>query len=121
MGYLKLKSLLLFPRFPLFNLLYIWPPVLCLQLLRYVYDKTIWQKRKSKTEITFPNELKLPNSKEVYHLVAVVYHVGNSAHNGHYVNEVLDWETGEWFFCDDDVVVSIFVLLLLLSILLSFF
>jgi len=83
-----------------------WPPVLCLQLLRYVYDKTTWQKRKVKTEITFPNELKLPNSKEVYHLVAIIYHVGNSAHNGHYVNEVLDWETGEWFFCDDDVVVS---------------
>ena len=84
-----------------------WPPVLSLQLLRYVYDKTTWTKRKVKTEITFPDKINLPYCDEEYHLVGIIYHVGNSAHNGHYVTEVLDWESGGWYFCDDDTVVPV--------------
>ena len=71
-----------------------YPIVLFLQLMRYVYDFESGVKRKLMTEIQYPNELVL--NKEIYHLVAVLYHKGKSAYSGHYVTEVMDWNTGDW-------------------------
>jgi ubiquitin carboxyl-terminal hydrolase 48 len=48
------------------------PDILFLQLLRYVYDRKTYEKKKSKVEISFPDELTL--NGEEYKLVAVLYH-----------------------------------------------
>ena len=44
------------------------------------------------------------NGQKKYILVAVQNHPGNSAHEGHYVANAMDWNTGVWFeFNDEDV------------------
>lgn len=75
------------------------PDVLFLQLLRYIYDTTTLERKKVMRKITFPNTLTLRD--EEYSLVAVLYHKGKSAYGGHYICEVLNWLTSEWWLCDD--------------------
>ena len=78
------------------------PSVLFLQLLRYVYDKETFEKRKLMKSISFPGTISL--NDEEYDLVAVLYHKGLSAYGGHYICEVLNWETQSWWLCDDDLI-----------------
>ncbi len=78
------------------------PSVLCIHLLRYSYDKKTFAKRKLQCDLVYPDILRLNDDE--YRLVAVVYHKGRSANGGHYVCDVLDWSTSEWFHCDDDSV-----------------
>ena len=87
------------------------PAVLFVKLIRYIFDRSTCDKKKLKTDISFPAELTL--NGERYELVAVLYHKGVSAHGGHYVTEVLDMDaraTGKpcdqniWWLCDDQVV-----------------
>jgi hypothetical protein len=80
----------------------IYPSILYLHLQRYIYDRNSGDKVKSKKEVKFPNELILGN--EEYILVAVLYHKGNSAYGGHYIADVLEWESGKWWLFDDDFV-----------------
>jgi ubiquitin C-terminal hydrolase len=82
------------------------PPVLNLQLNRYVFDMESFSKQKCTTKVLLPHTLKVPlkETHQIYVLVAVQNHLGNSAHGGHYVANAMDWSTGVWFeFNDEDV------------------
>ena len=98
------------------------PPVLNIQLARYVFDRKTYAKRKLSTKVLLPRILYVPSNgnankkrkcetstnhdsnKAVYILCAVQNHLGNSALGGHYVADVMDWTTGVWYeFNDEDV------------------
>ena len=70
------------------------PPYLNLQLNRYTYDRVLLRKKKLNVPIEFPDQLDLSsyvNEKEgssVYQLVGVLVHVGQEAHQGHYIVHV---------------------------------
>lgn len=75
------------------------PPVLTIDLMRYVYDLKTFSKVKLKTSLRFEEKITLQG--EEYRLVSVLYHKGRSAYGGHYVAETLDWATEQWWHCDD--------------------
>ena len=84
------------------------PPVLNIQLARYVFDMKTFRKRKLTNKILLPKSLQLKSTNGetdvIYILYAVQNHRGSSAYTGHYVAEVMDWTTGVWFECDDEKV-----------------
>ena len=82
------------------------PAILFLQLLRYYFDRKTFEKKKSISNVVIPNTVRLTPDGEDYVLVAVLYHVGISAYGGHYVSDILDWNCGQWWFCDDEFVVT---------------
>ena len=62
---------------------------------------------KNKTKIALSAEyfLYCPNDPEViYVLVYIKYHIGNDLDQGHYIYDVLDYNTGTWWKCDDEIV-----------------
>lgn len=75
------------------------PNLLILKLMRYYYDRKTNNKKKFQTALTFPPQLEVNN--EEFELTAVLYHKGNSAHGGHYVAELLEWEENNWWMFDD--------------------
>ncbi|KAF9956174.1 hypothetical protein BGZ72_002955 [Mortierella alpina] len=84
------------------------PPVLNIQLMRFVYDGQ-YSKRKSKDIIRFPRSIdfsSLLQSKEadIYDLSAVLVHSGASAHSGHFLAHVLNQRTQKWFVLNDEEV-----------------
>mmetsp|Transcript_20083 Transcript_20083/g.42088 ORF Transcript_20083/g.42088 Transcript_20083/m.42088 type:complete len:1210 (+) Transcript_20083:2-3631(+) len=89
------------------------PPVLNIQLARYVFDRETFSKRKLTTKVRLPKLLEIPNSATFeghmhakYVLCAVQNHLGSSAHGGHYTADVMDWTTGVWYeFNDEDVTI----------------
>jgi len=84
------------------------PPVLNIQLARYVFDMKTFRKRKLTNKILLPKSLQLKSTNGEtdvnYILYAVQNHRGSSAYTGHYVAEVMDWTTGVWFEYDDEKV-----------------
>ena len=78
------------------------PTLLNIQLLRYVYNRKTFEKTKLQQSVSFTDRIQLNGQQ--YRLVSVLYHKGKSAYGGHYVAEVLDWDTGRWWHCDDDEV-----------------
>lgn len=87
------------------------PPVLNLQLARYVFDRETLSKRKLTTKVLLPKSLEIPstattkqNEHSRYILCAVQNHLGTSAHGGHYVADVMDWTTGVWYEFNDEEV-----------------
>ena len=47
--------------------------------------------------------MSFPNNPEVlYILVSIKLHIGNYMDKGHYVCDVLDYNTGTWWNCDDE-------------------
>ena len=84
------------------------PPVLNIQLARYIFDLKTFRKRKLMNKILLPKWLHLKttsgDTSVKYLLYAVQNHRGSSAYTGHYVAEVMDWTTGTWFEYDDDKV-----------------
>ncbi|KAJ1434734.1 hypothetical protein B484DRAFT_429047, partial [Ochromonadaceae sp. CCMP2298] len=79
------------------------PRVLCLHLLRYGYDRKTFERKKLKSEVALSDEMEVGGTR--YKLVSALYHKGRSAYGGHYVCDVLAWETGQWWHCDDESVV----------------
>ena len=82
------------------------PPVLQIQLNRYIFDIQRNVKRKRLEEATLPHTLnfKVNGKCKEYVLCGVLNHLGTSAYGGHYVAEGMDWTTGVWFeFNDKDV------------------
>ena len=80
------------------------PAVLIIALRRYVYNRATYDKKKLRNAIAFPDNLDFGShgtEKENYTLVSVLYHRGVSAHGGHYVADVLDWDNQLWWHCDD--------------------
>jgi len=88
------------------------PPVLNIQLSRYVFDMETLTKRKISEKVRLPRCLVIKESKqggsdELEHnfiLAAVMRHQGQSAYSGHYIGEAMDWRTGIWFEFNDNIV-----------------
>lgn len=83
------------------------PPVLNVQLSRYVFDLTQYVKKKLSDKVLLPTTLSVPKSDgttKKYLLCAVMRHQGTSAYSGHYVAEAMDWLTGQWFEFNDEIV-----------------
>jgi len=89
------------------------PPVLNLQLLRFVFDRKTGYKKKLNSFIQFPDILDMKDhvknefvgSNSVYELSAVLIHFGVSAYSGHYVAHIRDKKSGSWYkFNDEDIV-----------------
>ena len=86
------------------------PPVLNLQLLRFVFESRV--KKKLSSCIQFPDVLDLrdlvcndPNA--VYELTAVLIHRGPSAYSGHYVAHIKAKDNQAWFKFNDEEVEKI--------------
>ncbi|KXJ21295.1 ubiquitin carboxyl-terminal hydrolase 48 [Exaiptasia diaphana] len=90
------------------------PPVLNLQLLRFVFDRKTGYKKKLNSHVQFPdvlsldgflrNDAKQDTSDAVYDLTAVLMHQGTSAYSGHYVAHIRDTEANTWYkFNDEDI------------------
>ncbi|CAL1704590.1 unnamed protein product [Somion occarium] len=101
------------------------PPVLHVSLLRFVFDLSSLERKKSKHTITFPLTLdmeqflgsqddKLKHSQKrangehrdrnVYHLRGVLLHKGPSAYHGHYEAQVYDVTSKSWYQFNDETV-----------------
>ncbi|CAG2108466.1 unnamed protein product, partial [Medioppia subpectinata] len=90
------------------------PPVLNIQLLRFVFDPHI---KKLNSIIRFPDILDakpfidsadgLDPRETTYHLSAVLIHRGPSAHSGHYIAHIKDQNTGFWYKFNDEKVEQI--------------
>jgi ubiquitin carboxyl-terminal hydrolase 48 len=81
------------------------PPVLNIQLARYVFNLKTYRKQKLMNKVMLPRFLftdENNSDKRKYILCAVQNHRGSSAYSGHYVAEVMDWITGVWFEFDDE-------------------
>ena len=49
--------------------------------------------------------LSRPNDpKVIYVLVSIKYDIGNDMDQGQYICDVLDYSTGTWWKCDDEIV-----------------
>lgn len=88
------------------------PPLLNIQLSRYIYDMKTLSKRKVSEKVLLPLEMNLESetdgsnepAKHRYILCAVMIHKGKSAYSGHYVAQAMDWTTGCWFEFNDTLV-----------------
>ncbi|XP_026819336.1 ubiquitin carboxyl-terminal hydrolase 48-like [Rhopalosiphum maidis] len=93
------------------------PSVLNFQLMRFVYDRESMQKTKLNTMIKFPQTLdmaqylNLPKKQNAtsrknykYNLYAVLIHKGSSANCGHYVAQIKENTTQQWYQFNDDQV-----------------
>lgn len=85
------------------------PPLLNIQLSRYIYDMNTYTKKKVSEKVLLSLELNLESesegsskpTKHRYVLCAVMIHKGKSAYSGHYIAQCLDWTTGCWFEFND--------------------
>ena len=84
------------------------PPLLNVQLSRYVFDRKKFAKKKLTDKVLLPCVLTVPmKGQDVdsrYLLCAVMKHRGNSAYQGHYIAEAMDWQSGTWFEFNDETV-----------------
>lgn len=88
------------------------PPVLNLQLLRFVFDVKKGSKKKLNSCIQFPDVLDmrpyLPRDvTAVYDLSAVLIHRGASAYSGHYVAHIKGKDSQAWYKFNDEEVEKI--------------
>jgi ubiquitin carboxyl-terminal hydrolase 48 len=84
------------------------PPLLNVQISRYVFDREKLVKKKLMDKVCLPQILTVPlkgkKSDSKYLLCAVMKHHGTSAYQGHYVAEAMDWHCGTWFEFNDEKV-----------------
>ena len=69
-----------------------------------VENNTFW---KNKTEIALSAQysMSFPNDPKVIYVLAYIkFRIGNDMDQGHYVCDVLDYNTGTWWNCDDEIV-----------------
>ncbi|KAF7338128.1 hypothetical protein MVEN_02037600 [Mycena venus] len=99
------------------------PPVLHFSLLRFVYDLSTMERRKSKHTISFPMTLDMTrflgnaadrnsastrkSEGNIYELRGVLLHKGKSAYHGHYEAQVFDFTNHSWFQFNDEIVTKI--------------
>ncbi|KAF8911983.1 hypothetical protein CPB84DRAFT_1760942 [Gymnopilus junonius] len=98
------------------------PPVLHFSLLRFIYDVSSMERKKSKHSISFPLTLdmcKFLGSKDarertavdrgnyLYELRGILLHKGTSAYHGHYEAQVKDAQHETWFQFNDETVTPI--------------
>ncbi|TFK56352.1 cysteine proteinase, partial [Heliocybe sulcata] len=86
------------------------PPVLALHLKRFKYQESLGKYIKLSYRVAFPFELRLfntvddaePTADRLYELFAVVVHIGNGPHHGHYITIVKS--RAKWYVFDDESV-----------------
>ncbi|KAI0345367.1 cysteine proteinase [Trametopsis cervina] len=96
------------------------PPVLHFSLLRFVYDLTTMERKKSKQLISFPETLDMgqflkskqksatrSNNSNKYQLRGILLHKGPSAYHGHYEAQIFDVATKTWYQFNDELVTKI--------------
>ncbi|KAJ6597092.1 cysteine proteinase [Mycena vulgaris] len=99
------------------------PPVLHFSLLRFVYDVSTMERRKSKHTISFPTTIDMTHflgnavdrksastrksEGNIYELRGVLLHKGKSAYHGHYEAQVFDADKHSWFQFNDEIVTKI--------------
>ncbi|KDE06977.1 hypothetical protein MVLG_02715 [Microbotryum lychnidis-dioicae p1A1 Lamole] len=91
------------------------PPVLHFSLLRFGYSLKQGQRKKSQHTISYPPSIDMSQFVEAsqregdmwYDLKGVLLHKGVSAHHGHYVAQVFDDSSNQWYLFDDEVVTPI--------------
>ncbi|TDL19381.1 cysteine proteinase [Rickenella mellea] len=88
------------------------PNVLALHLKRFKFQEDVQKYIKLAYRVAFPLELRLFNTVDdaedpdrLYELFAIVVHIGNGPHHGHYVAIVRS--RGSWVLFDDDTVDTI--------------
>ena len=83
------------------------PPVLNLQLNRFIFDMQTGNKKKLNSQVQFPEELDMsrflrkPEGSNVYHLTGVLMHVGSDANHGHYLAHIQEAHTADWYKFSD--------------------
>eukprot|EP00977_Amphora_coffeiformis_P027969 scaffold34674_cov171-Amphora_coffeaeformis.AAC.10 len=85
------------------------PPILNVQLSRYIFDIKTLNKKKVSEKVLLPLELHVESEREGtgqsakhrYVLCAVMVHKGKSAYSGHYIAQAVNWVTGCWFEFND--------------------
>ncbi|KAK3608096.1 hypothetical protein CHS0354_004752 [Potamilus streckersoni] len=82
------------------------PPVLNLQLLRFVFEKEAGHKKKLNSFIQFPDVLDMnkftkDGTSALYDLSAVLIHRGPTAFSGHYIAHIKDQRSQAWFKFND--------------------
>lgn len=96
------------------------PPVLNFQLKRFVFDAKTSTKKKVTSKFSFPQTLDMSSRLSVeglngthfeapllYDLSGILIHKGSTANSGHYVANIKDDVTGEWWEFDDELVTSL--------------
>ncbi|EMD38059.1 hypothetical protein CERSUDRAFT_113204 [Gelatoporia subvermispora B] len=101
------------------------PPVLHFSLLRFVYDLTSMERKKSKHAISFPMSIDMdrflgsPDTRKShkrkasrsngnrYELRGVLLHKGPSAYHGHYEAQIFDVQNQAWYQFNDEQVTQI--------------
>ncbi|KAJ3016240.1 hypothetical protein HKX48_004151 [Thoreauomyces humboldtii] len=85
------------------------PNILAVHLKRFKYQEQLQRYIKLSYRVPFPFELRLSNftddaenPERLYKLFAVIVHIGNGPHHGHYVTLVKSQE--QWLLFDDDEV-----------------
>ncbi|KZT22663.1 cysteine proteinase [Neolentinus lepideus HHB14362 ss-1] len=86
------------------------PPILALHLKRFKYQESLGKHIKLSYRVAFPFELRLfntvddaePSADRLYELFAVVVHIGNGPHHGHYITIVKS--RAKWYVFDDESV-----------------
>ena len=74
-----------------------------LQRSNFNFGKDIFCQNKTKIALPAQYSISFPNYPEVlYILVSIKLHIGNDIDKGHYVYDVLDYNTGTWLNCDDE-------------------
>lgn len=88
------------------------PNVLALHLKRFKFQEDVQKYIKLAYRVAFPFELRLfntvdelENADRLYNLFAIVVHIGNGPHHGHYISIVKS--AGTWLVFDDDNVYPI--------------
>ncbi|PPQ64280.1 hypothetical protein CVT26_002163 [Gymnopilus dilepis] len=88
------------------------PNVLALHLKRFKYQEDVGRYIKLAYRVAFPFELRLFNTVDdiddadrLYNLFAIVVHIGNGPHHGHYISIIKT--VGTWLVFDDDNVYPI--------------
>ncbi|KAF8963902.1 hypothetical protein BDZ97DRAFT_1661022 [Flammula alnicola] len=88
------------------------PNVLALHLKRFKFQEDVGKYIKLAYRVAFPFELRLFNTVDdmddadrLYNLFAIVVHIGNGPHHGHYVSIIKT--VGTWLVFDDDNVYPI--------------
>ena len=83
------------------------PPVLNLQLNRFIFDMQTGNKKKLNSQVQFPEELDMskflrqPEGSNMYHLTGVLMHVGSDANHGHYLAHIQEAHTADWYKFSD--------------------
>ena len=75
-----------------------------LQISHYNVENDTFCKNKTKIALSAQYSMSFPNDpKVIYVLVYIKFHIVNDIYEGHYVCDVLDYNTGTWWNCDDEI------------------